>query len=144
MPFCRFCHALTHIVTGKRNKVYAPRNGKMCLRGICEQRRSKSACAPAQSDQGFRCPLTELLPTKENINVQYSKDLYQIVRLRCPKDTFSNGAVQLQRQKKRLRTCAPSEDSDQPAHSRSLIRIFTWCILDSQGCKVSSCEHGIL
>ena len=32
---------------------------------------------------------------------------------------------------------APSEDSDQPAHSRNLIRIFTGHILDSQGCKVS-------
>ena len=36
---------------------------------------------------------------------------------------------------------SPSEDSDQPAHSRSLIRIFTGRILDSQDCKVSSCEH---
>ena len=39
----------------------------------------------------------------------------------------------------RIRTYAPSEDSDQTAHSRSLIRIFTERILDSQGCKVSSC-----
>ena len=38
-----------------------------------------------------------------------------------------------------LWTCAPSEDSDQTAHSRSLIRIFTGRILDRQGCKVSSC-----
>ena len=45
------------------------------------------------------------------------------------------------RQKTYLRTCAPSEDSDQPAHSRSLIRIFTWRILDNQGFKVSSCEQ---
>ena len=37
------------------------------------------------------------------------------------------------------RTYAPSEDSDQTAHSRSLIRIFTGRILDSEGCKVSSC-----
>ena len=37
-----------------------------------------------------------------------------------------------------LRTCAPSEDSDQPAHSRSLIRIITRRILDSHGSKVSS------
>ena len=43
-----------------------------------------------------------------------------------------------QRQKTYLRTCGPSEDSDQPAISRSLIRIFTGHILDSQGCKVSS------
>ena len=32
----------------------------------------------------------------------------------------------------------PSEDSDQTAHSRSLIRIFTGRILDSQFCKTSS------
>ena len=37
-----------------------------------------------------------------------------------------------------LRTCAPSEDSDQTAHLRSLIRIFTWRTLASQGCKISS------
>ena len=42
-------------------------------------------------------------------------------------------------QKTYLRTCAPSEDSDQPAHSRSLIRIFTGRILESQGSNVSSC-----
>ena len=42
-------------------------------------------------------------------------------------------------QKTYLQTCAPREDSDQPAHSRSLIRIFTGRILDSQGCPLSSC-----
>ena len=46
-----------------------------------------------------------------------------------------------QREKKSLQTCAPSEDSDQPMHSHSLIRIFTRRILDSQGCQVSSCEQ---
>ena len=35
--------------------------------------------------------------------------------------------------------CAISEDSDQPAHLCSLIRIFSGHILDGQGCKVSSC-----
>ena len=36
--------------------------------------------------------------------------------------------------------CAkPSEDSDQTAHSRSLIQIFTGRILDSQNYEVSSC-----
>ena len=33
-----------------------------------------------------------------------------------------------------LRTCAPGKTSDL-AHSRSLIRIFTGCILDSKGLK---------
>ena len=38
---------------------------------------------------------------------------------------------------KRTSRRAPREDSDQPAHSRILIRIFTWYILDSLECKVS-------
>ena len=36
-----------------------------------------------------------------------------------------------QRQKTYLRICVPDEDLDQPAHSLSLIRIFTGRILDS-------------
>ena len=35
-------------------------------------------------------------------------------------------------QKLYLWTCVPSEDSDQPAYSRSLIRIFVGRILDSK------------
>ena len=35
-----------------------------------------------------------------------------------------------------LRVCAPSEESDQPAHLRSLISTFTARTLDSQGRKV--------
>ena len=42
------------------------------------------------------------------------------------------------RHKRYLWTCS---DSDKPAHSRSLIRIFPGSILDSQGCKVSSCRQ---
>ena len=41
--------------------------------------------------------------------------------------------------KMHLRTWDPSKDTDQPAHSCSLIRLFTVHILDSQGCKVSAC-----
>ena len=36
--------------------------------GICGQRRPRSACASAQSDQGIRCPQTEVLDTKECFN----------------------------------------------------------------------------
>ena len=32
-------------------------------------------------------------------------------------------------------------DSYQPAHLRSLIRIFTQCNLDSKGCKVSHADN---
>ena len=38
-----------------------------------------------------------------------------------------------------LWTCAPKEESDHTVYLRRLIRIFTWRILDNQGCKVSSC-----
>ena len=42
-----------------------------------------------------------------------------------------------QRQKSYLRTCAPSEDSDQTAH-----RNLHWVhFRDSQGCKIFSCEQ---
>ena len=40
-----------------------------------------------------------------------------------------------QHQKTYLRTCAPDENVDRPAHARSLISIFTGRILDSQGCS---------
>ena len=43
------------------------------------------------------------------------------------------------RQKTYFHIWKPSEESDQPGHSHSLIRIFTGRILDSQGCKSSSC-----
>ena len=49
--------------------------------------------------------------------------------------------LELQHQKTYLRECVPREDPDQPAHSCSLIRIFTGHILDNQGCKVSSCTQ---
>ena len=45
------------------------------------------------------------------------------------------------RQKMYLRRCSPSADSDQPGHSCGLTRIFTERILDSQGCKVSTCYN---
>ena len=35
--------------------------------------------------------------------------------------------------------CAPSEDSDQPGHPPSLIRVFAVCSMGSWGLKVSSC-----
>ena len=46
-----------------------------------------------------------------------------------------------QRQKTYLRAYAPGEDSDQPVHSPSLIRIFSGHILDSQESKFPKCLH---
>ena len=52
------------------------------------------------------------------------------------KHTLSRRLWEPQRQKTYFQPRAASEDSDQPAHSHSLIRIFT---LDSPVCKVCSC-----
>ena len=41
---------------------------------MCWQRRPRSDCADAQSDQGLHCPITELLDTKECINREKSPD----------------------------------------------------------------------
>ena len=56
--------------------------------------------------------------------------------IRC---TLSLNWYEPKRQETTLRTCALSEDSDQTAYSRSLIRIFTGRDLDSQECNVSTC-----
>ena len=41
-------------------------------------------------------------------------------------------------------TCAPSEDSDQPGHLPSLIRVFAVCFMGSVGLRASSCRQGKL
>ena len=51
------------------------------------------------------------------------------VRLQTVQRAFETDGPQ--RQKAYIRTCVPSEDSDQPAHSRCLIRILTERILNS-------------
>ena len=47
---------------------YGPRREEKLLQGICGQRRPRSACAFAQSDQDLRCPLTESLETVKYIS----------------------------------------------------------------------------
>ena len=44
-------------------------NEKRRVRGICGQRRHRSDCACALSDQGLRCPLTEAPDTVGYINI---------------------------------------------------------------------------
>ena len=61
-----------------------------------------------------------------------------------PKFAVIRSICETKRQKTYLQACAPSKDSDQPAHLCSLIRIFTGPIQDRQGCKVSSCTQLIL
>ena len=47
--------------------------------GICGQRRPRSACASAQSDQGLRCPLTDSLDTTEYM----SRAKARMIRCAC-------------------------------------------------------------
>ena len=51
-----------HIIKGTLTWAVPCENGSS---GICGERRPKSACAFAQSDQGLHCLLTELLDTTE-------------------------------------------------------------------------------
>ena len=79
---------------------------------------------------------------KDNWTVIY----YRVVCTSLEKLLFRHlsESVESQCQKKYHRTYTPTEDSDQPVPSHSLIRIHTGCILDSQGCKVSTCAQWIL
>ena len=53
---------------------------------------------------------------------------------------FKYRTIDEAQQKTYLWTCASSKDSDQPVHSR-INRISAGRVLDSQGCKFSSCEN---
>ena len=44
--------------------------------GVCGQRRPRSACASAQSDQGLHCPLTISLGTSECMIVEQMPGRY--------------------------------------------------------------------
>ena len=58
-----------------------PRQAKACLR-ICGQRKRRSACASAQSDQGLFCPVTESLYTTAHMNKEQSKGADDTLRVR--------------------------------------------------------------
>ena len=75
----------------------------------------------------FPYPLTDM--NNQKISLCFSRHYRLVI----------SSAFESSRQKTYRQTIAPSDDSDQDAHSRSLIRIFTERILYSQGCTVSSC-----
>ena len=71
--------------------------------GICGQRSPRSACASAQSDQGFHCPLIESFDTTECKNGEqrprwyfvHAQDDLDLLILRMLKGTFSLGEAHL-------------------------------------------------
>ena len=57
------------IIMQTNTTLYEPRHAKTCFFDICGQRRPRSDCASALSDQGLHCPLTESsLDTTECMN----------------------------------------------------------------------------
>ena len=82
----------------------------------------------------FRLQLsTHLCFIKVLISILFSILTHRRIWQSLPK---SNHCVSLNVRKHSFLTCEPSEESDQPGHSRSLIRIFTGRILNSQEYKV--------
>ena len=61
---------------------------KECFRGLCGQRRPRSACASAQADQGLRCSLTESLATVM-FPVTLTHQFEKCIRLRLLVSCFS-------------------------------------------------------
>ena len=53
--------------------------------------------------------------------------------------TFRWDTYEPHRDKTNEMACAPGEDSDQPGHSPSLIRVFAVRLMGSLGPKLSSC-----
>ena len=76
--------------------------------GMCGQRRPRSACASAQSDQGLHCPLTESLDTIECMNgeqkpgwyLAHAQDDLNLRILRMFVGTFSLDVVRINHDKK--------------------------------------------
>ena len=122
----------------------------------CIQRRLKSACAFAPSDQSLPCP------HEETLQLGYSKmrSVKILIRLReCAdwsesspgalvrrngfwyigsyvrKTHFRNTITEPAHDKTYNKNCAISEDSGQPAHPRNLISVFAvhMCLLQPQG-----------
>ena len=122
---------------------FEPRQNKMCLRGIYEQRSPESDCAYVRSDSGIA--ITFRIHGYCRTNLHIESYLIRTFRLliwivsviiyKYLENTFRHGAANSFRfvlsvlilehshceQKTYLWTCVPSEDSDEPAHSRSLI-----------------------
>ena len=104
---------------------------------ICGQRRPRSVSAAAQSDHSLRCPRTESLVTRMYQWTANARKrlcacvgwIWNGVFLRMLEDTFSIGAIHIWFEPAHDQTynksSATSEDSDQTAHTRSLIWVFT-------------------
>ena len=75
--------------------LYLPRQAKMCIRRMQGQRRPRSYCADAQSDQGLRCPLPESLATTECVNGEQSLGDVNPDSLRMLESAFSLNAAHI-------------------------------------------------
>ena len=92
----------------------------MCLRRMRGQRRPRSDCADAQSDQGLRCPMPELLDTIRAV----SEDTDQTARMRSLIRAF---AVPCQNYWKLYIVSMERKGADKSLHVHKLICICTFC-----------------
>ena len=65
------------------------------------------------------------IPSHRLIQVGIGESIAVIAEFACYHYTKKKNKIQIHGEKIYLMTCAPSEDSDQPAHPRSLIRVLT-------------------
>ena len=108
------------------------------------KRRLKPACASAQFDQRLRCPhgetlhpwLSEMRPKKILILPRYDAQADLNLRLaHMSEGWFSECTTHILTEsahdKSNTKICATSENSNQPAHLRGLIRVFadSMCLL---------------
>ena len=92
---------------------------------MCIQWRIRLACAAAQFDQSLPCPQEEALCPSLPIDYEGRsyKDTDQTVRMYKPLRVFVVNIWAATWQNQQC-GCASSEDSDQPGHLPSLIRVF--------------------
>ena len=76
-----------------------------------------------------------MLYCKYVVRKLHNRSAHQRKLVVCFISVHKHESKEPQPQKTYLQICAPSKDYDQPIHSRSPIRIFTWFILEAKDAK---------
>ena len=101
---------------------------------MCAQRRQRSAWASAQTDQSFRCPHDNAFRSIGSLALirlggfpgwsETSLDAHVIVLILLCWASYYIWSIKAASWQNQPCGCAPSEDSDQPGHPPSLIKVF--------------------
>ena len=68
--------------------------------------------------------LSQIMKTDNNINEHFGGDKHNVISIRQSSDKQVQIIFEWQHDTTNKQTCVPSEDSDQPGHLPSLIRVF--------------------